>query len=272
MENPIYSSPMQSQRINQGLVFFLAGAENKLVSQQEKRTILMLAVCSIASATLYAFAFGWIVESKSNFMVLSSAAGLAVFSCLILLNRTTFLFSYKNSKSITFSAIGFIVVHLILSYWIIPQPMTYYFLQADILKNKTTDTAIGEFSAMLRVIEQLNINERRALQHYRFLCSSIVFVFSLLPLLVNYLMLRNETNEIQLKQDFMRKQIEALLVAKKMEYSTLFSVDTTPKPVSDDPFALEDDKPVLTDEQRFERADILLKEINHLRQSLQHLL
>ncbi len=272
MDNPIYSSAMQNQNINQGLFFYLSGAENKLVSTREKRTVVMLAVCSVGSATIYALAFGWIVESKSSFLVLSITVAVLVFACLLMLNRLSFLFHTKNSKVSVFIGIGFTIIYLTLSFWIIPQPMTYYFLQPEILKTRTSDTAVADFGAMLQVIESLNVNELRALKQYKLLCSGIAFVFSMMPLLVNYLIYRNENNEIELKQDYMRKGIEDLILAKKMQYSALFSTEETPKNNSDDPFALEEEKTTLSDEQRFERANTLLKEINHLRQSLQHLI
>lgn len=272
MDNPIYSSPIQNQNINKGLLFYLSGAENKLVSTVEKRTVAMLAICSVASATVYALAFGWIVESKSSFLVLSIIVGFLVFTCLLLLNRMTFLFHAKNSKGTVLVAIGFIMVYLILSFWIIPEPMTYYFLQTEILKTKTSDSAVAEFAAMLKVIDSLEVNELRALKQYKLLCSGISFVFSLMPLLVNYLIYRNANNEIVLKQEYLRRQIEDLILSKKMQYSALFSIEDKPKNNSDDPFFLEEETITISDEQRFEKANMLLKEINHLRQSLQHLI
>lgn len=272
MENPIYESPLHNQNQNQGFVFFLAGAENKSVSINQRRTVMMLAISSISVAVLFALAFGWVIMAHSDNMILATCTALLVLASLVLINRSIFLFHKKASKTTIIAGLVYFFLYLTLSFWIIPQPMSYHFLLPQILKERTSNTLIGEFGAMVRVIVALKSEELTALNQYKLMCCGIATIFSLMPLLINFFISASEDNQMQLKQDYMRKQLQELLLQKKLEYSMLFSDDGKPKTNSDDPFSLEIDNPTLSSQERFEKAESLLNQINHIQLTLQHLI
>lgn len=272
MENPIYQSPLHNQNQNQGFVFFIAGAENKAVSINQKRTVVMLAISSVFVSVIFALAFGWVVMAHSNNMLLACCTTLLVLASLVLINRSIFLFHKKTSKATIIAGLVYFLLYLTLSFWVIVQPMGYYFLLPQILKERTSNTIIGEFGAMARVIAALKSEELTALSQYKVMCSTIAVIFSMMPLLINFFINRSEDNQMQLKQDYLRKQLQELLLQKKLEYSMLFSDDGRQKANPDNPFALENETPTISSQERFAKAELLLNEINHIQLTLQHLI
>lgn len=262
---------LEEQSTQNPFFTFLTGVETDSLSPRQKRNSNILALFSLSTAVLFSVCIGWLAELHQHLLILSILIGACVGVLLLFFNRSVFVLHRRNNKASVWIVIAYIVFYGALSIWVLPQPIVYYFLLEEISKTKTSDSAMGEFSAMYSVIEKLSYTEKRVLTQYKALYSTIGFFYSLLCLVTHLLIQKNEASYFERDLENRRALLQRKLAEKQTEYSELFS---TPRSISssvDDPFFSVEEEPI-SEEQRLKKAESILAEIRHIQHVLQFIL
>jgi hypothetical protein len=248
------------------IILFITGKENSsFISSKQQRHLVMLATASVLVSLLFATSASvWVYLHSNNSFLL---VGTWVFSFIIytMLNRAYFLFSSGTHQK---GKLKFILVYIILysisAYLIVCDVFCFYLLEEKMVLLQNIDSPLERFSAMQTVTEVLQPNQQKAYRQYQFSILAIVFIISLIPLLIQSLLIQQDAfNSPEMKSDELRQQIVAELEAKKREYTQLFNA------VESDGVFQED---FLSGEDRKKKAEELLNQINHLKHSLQDIL
>lgn len=261
-----YSNLNQNQE--QNIISFIVGQEYKSASTRENRNFLTLALLSIVIALYHSLAIAFLIQLHIDQLLISIIVFLLCFVLIILFNRIYFVFKNRNSNGSMLLTTIYILFYLILSFTVIPQIFSYYYLLDEILKLTTGDSALKHFSALVKVHQKLNLSERKSLNDFSLLIQGLSLLFSILGAIVHHFINLNSKNEAEIQSEQLRKSLEFELLQKKQQYASLFNQTPRIKNNKDDPFADDSD---LTQEDLTSKKEHLLKEILHLQDTLNNI-
>ena len=247
------------------IILFLTAKENSsFINTKQQRHLVMLATASVLVSLLFATSASVWVYLHSNNSFLAVCTWSFSFIIYTMLNRAYFLFSGTHQKGKFKFVLVYIILYSISAYLIVCDVFCFYLLEEKMVLLHNIDSPLERFSAMQTVTEALAPNEQKAYRQYQFSILAIVFIISLIPLLIQSLLIQQDAfNSPEMKSDELRQQIVAQLESKKLEYTQLFNA------VESDGVFQED---FLSREDRKKKAEELLNQINHLKHSLQDIL
>lgn len=244
--------------------FFLSGNEREIIdlvrlTPSDNRKIVTTGILSLTVGLMNALIIGLNIEKYVNYPLISIILGVITFAFLIHFHRIFFIYSQKKAKSKGVIAGFYILLYAFICFVLEPRLFLYFFLDSEISKVAKEQSSLQVAESLIKVLNSLNTNQTRSVQNLRFLISSILFLFSLLPITSHLLFTRNQDQKIDSQRDKMLQQLQEKLLAKKIEYANLTPVDQDPN----DPFM-----DTTSEEMLNQRKEQLLAEILHIQRSI----
>lgn len=264
----VYPNSEQSQE--QSIVSFLVGQENKSSSIRENRNYLTLALLSVVIALFHSLAIAFLIQLHIDQLMISIVVFLMCFVLIILFNRIYFVFKNKHSKGSMLLTFIHVLFYLVLSFTVVPQIFSYYYLLDEILKVTTGDSALKHFSALVKVQQKLSLTERKSLKDFSFLTQGLSTLFSTIGAIVHHFINVNCKNVTEIQTETLRKNLKQELLLKKQEYANLFNKPPKTRNNKEDPFA-EDEHEDSQEDLSIRKAQ-LLNEIIHLEQTINNII
>jgi hypothetical protein len=262
-----YSNFEQNQE--QNIISFIVGQEYKSTSLKDNRNYLTLALLSIVIALYHSLAIAFLIQLHIDQLMIAIVVFLLCFILIILFNRIYFVSKNRNSKGSMLLPTIYVLFYLILSFTVVPQIFTYYYLLDEITAVKTGDSALKLFSALDKVLKKITLNEKKSLHDFSFLIQGLSTLFSTLGAIVHYFITLNSKDEIEVQSEQLRRKLENELIQKKQQYASLFNQTPRIKNNKDDPFA--EDEPDVIEQDLTSKKEKLLTEILHLQDTLNNI-
>lgn len=244
------------------LWYFLAGRErsdNLRNSQTDHRGIITTGIISLLVAIANTLILGMNIQQYIDYAPVSISLSLITFFFLVFFHRVTFIFSEKKSKSKAIIIGVYILIYGFLCY-LSTRVFLYYFLESELSNISKEQSSLNQADALIQLLKSMSTTQSRSIQNMRFLIMSILYLFSLLPLINHLLSNKNQNNQIENQNQLLLQHLQHQLLQKKLEYANLNNVSADPN----DPFSISG-----SHESIDQKRQDLLSEILHLQRAIQ---
>ncbi|MCW3159688.1 transforming acidic coiled-coil-containing protein [Chryseobacterium oryctis] len=195
-------------------LFILAGKENTSTSISERRRITLIAYLSLFATIFHTTIITAFIQLTIEIPLVSVISGFFTVFIIPMFNRFSFLYATRSTHNNWLVILLYVLIYASLSFLL---PVLFVSLQHGYFHYD-----IGEIFSPISVLA---------------FCAG--FIVSQLPLLVNYMFVRNYINVFELENDELREELKQKILEVKRRYLELCSPvsNTESETVQDDPFA-----------------------------------
>lgn len=257
----MYDQFLEEPESQFSLFYFLAGKErsdNLRNSQTDHRRINTSGIISLLVALANAFILGMNIEKYLDYINISIVLGVIAFLFLVFFHRVTFIFSEKKSKSKAIMIGIYVFIYGFLCY-VETRVFLFYFLDSELSLISKEQSSLHQADALIQLLKSMSTTQSRSIQNMRFLIMSILYLFSLLPLINHLLSNKNQNSYLENQNQQLLIHLQAELLQKKLEYANLNSISADPN----DPFSISG-----SHESIEQKRQDLMSEILHLQRAI----